>query len=120
MIYDLLGAFFHRKYPCTFSRTIYTGADNNLSNVKCTPLCGMSVRYRSCVKLLRVLLQCLDEKSSTNFHFICSGDNLLGYDTRIKIYSLRVHFLKGIMKRYFCLGSKMSCSRCLGCESAAR
>ena len=82
----------------------------------------MSVRYRSCVKLLRVLLQCLDEKSGTNFHFICSGDNLLGYDTRIEIYSLRVHFLKGIIKRYkryFCLGSKMGCGKCLTRESAA-
>lgn len=79
----------------------------------------MSVRARSCVKLLRVLFQCLDEKSDTNFHFICSGDNLLGYDSRIEICSLRVHFLKGIMKRYFCLGSKMSCDRCLIWESAA-
>ena len=61
----------------------------------------MSVRYGSCVKLLRVLLQCLDEKSGTNFHSICSGNNLLGYDNRIEICSLRVHFFKGIMKRYF-------------------
>lgn len=119
MIYDLSGAFFHRKYPCTFLRTIYTGADNDLFNVKCTPICSMSVQYGSCVKLLRVLLQCLDEKSGTNFHFICSGDNLLWYDTRIEIYSLRVHFLKGIMKRYFCLGSKMGCGKCLTRESAA-
>lgn len=37
LIYDLSGAFFHRKYPCTFLRTIYTGADNDLSNVKYTP-----------------------------------------------------------------------------------
>lgn len=94
MIYDLSGAFFHRKYPCTFSRTIYTGADNDLFNVKCTPLCSMSVRYRSCVQLLSVHFQCLDEKSGTNFHFICFGDNLLGYDSRIKICSLRVHFLR--------------------------
>lgn len=79
----------------------------------------MSVQYGSCVKLLRVLLQCLDEKSDANFHFICSGDNLLGYDSRIEICSFRVHFLKGIMKRYFCLGSKMGCGKCLTRESAA-
>lgn len=79
----------------------------------------MSVRHRSCMKLLSVLLQCLDEKSDTNFHFICSGDNLLGYDSRIEICSLRVHFFKDIMKRHFCLGSKMSCGRCLILESAA-
>lgn len=60
---------------------------------KVYPLYGMSVRYGSCVKLLRVLLQFLDEKSDTNFHFICSGDNLLGYDSRIEICFLRVHFL---------------------------
>nr|DAX70879.1 MAG TPA: hypothetical protein [Caudoviricetes sp.] len=54
----------------------------------------MSVQYGLCVKLLRVLLQCLDEKSGTNFHFICSGDNLLGYDSRIEICSLGVHFLR--------------------------
>lgn len=118
MIYDLSSAFFHRKYHCTFSRTIYTGADNDLFNVKCA-LCGMSVQYGSCVKLLRVLLQCLDEKSDVNFHFICSGNNLLGYDSRIEICSLRVHFLKGVMKRYFCSGSKMSCGRCLILKSAA-
>ena len=79
----------------------------------------MSVQYGSCVKLLRVLLQCLDEKSDVNFHFICSGDNLLGYDSRIEICSLRVHFLKDVMKRYFCPGSKMSCGRCLILKSAA-
>lgn len=93
MIYDLSGAFFHRKYHCTFLRTTYTGADNDLFNVKCTPLCGMSMRYSSCVKLLRVDLNGLDEKSDANFHFICSGDNLLGCDSRIEIFSLRVHFL---------------------------
>lgn len=83
----------------------------------------MSVRYRSCVQLLSVHFQCLDEKSGTNFHFICSDDNLLGYDSRIEICSFRVHFLKGIMKRYkryFCLGSKMGCGKCLTRESAAR
>lgn len=80
----------------------------------------MSVRYRSCVQLLSVHFQCLDEKSDTNFHFICFGDNLLGYDSRIKICSLRVHFLKGVMKRYFCPGSKMCCGRYLIWESVAR
>lgn len=38
LIYNLSSAFFHRKYPCTFSRTIYTGADNDLFNVKCAPM----------------------------------------------------------------------------------
>lgn len=66
-----------------------------------------------------VLFQCLDEKSGTNFNFICSGDNLLGYDSRIEICSLRVHFFKDIMKRHFCLGSKMCYGRCLIWESAA-
>ena len=49
--------------------------------------------HRSCVNLLGMLFQCLDEKSDTNFHFIRSGDNLLEYDSRIEIYSLRVYFL---------------------------
>lgn len=71
------------------------------------------------MKLFRVLLQCLDEKSDVNFHFLCSGDNLLGYDSRIEICSLRVHFLKGVMKRYFCPGSKMNYDRYLVCEFAA-
>ena len=71
------------------------------------------------MKFLRVHLQCLDEKSGTNFHFICSGDNLLGYDSRIEICSLRVYFLNGVMKRYFCPVSKMSCGRCLILKSAA-
>ena len=44
----------------------------------------MSARARLCVKLLRILLQCLDEKSATNFHFICSGDNLLGKIVELK------------------------------------
>lgn len=79
----------------------------------------MSVQYGSCVKLLRIDLNDLNEKSDINFHFICSGDNLLGYDSRIEICSLRVHFFKGIMKRYFCYGSKMCCGRCLIWESAA-